>query len=361
MAARFLTTTESIAATLATTDGNQYPVAPAPGGTGPIVVPPLYSVVLRPGDTSGDDNVFTSWSALYAACSAIDGGVRVAFDDTHGAIHVTAGTWDVDGWVWVNGAPAATAIIDVGAHLTYRNLFLDAMTITVNATADVYSAPGSAGFVNLYILDGTILTCTTTGRFLSTADAGGQAFVTIYPSCGIGDGTNAVFHGFAGSTFETFQSGGQFANNAQSGGTLDYDSSVSVDATSANFPGVTFFPTSRLALVATNNNPTAVPGAALGTGGTVSVSANSNDAAGVVTMTKGTGNTAGAQAVITFSQPYTSPPRAVLFCAADVNAASGIASGTEFYPTAVSATGFTLSCVNGIIPASVEYAYLVVV
>lgn len=220
-----------------------------------------YSVVLRPGDTSGAPNVYTSWASLYAATSAIQGGVRVNFDDSLAPIHMPAGTYDVDGWVWVAGSGFPDLIIDDGAHATFRNLFIDGLEVTYNGTSDFFAPTAAFGEANLYILDGAILTCTAAGRFLVASGAGSDVFITTYPSCGIGDGTHAVFAATGGGTCETFQSGGQFADNAQVGGTLDYDMSVFVDAANQFSNGVGLIPLDQTPVVlfkpgTTGNGPT---------------------------------------------------------------------------------------------------------
>lgn len=256
MTIRFLTTTSSQEAILSTVDGNPYPVAPAEGGSGPIpVVPPLYSVVLRPGDTSGADNVFTSWAALYAACSAIKGGVRVSFDDALGAITMPAGAYNIDGWYFANGNGQAVLTIANGASASWRNLWVDSLTITYEGTADFFEA---AADVNLYVLDGAVITTTTTGNFLSALGASAFVFVAIYPACDIGDGTHFVFtnHG-SGASLEVFMTGGTYENNVQSGGSLDYDASVFLSTTNLAINGVTLFATTNASEVAYSP---AVPG-----------------------------------------------------------------------------------------------------
>ena len=184
------------------------------GGGSPGTKTPLYSVVLRPGDTSGAVNVFKTWAALYAACVLIQGGVRVTFDDSLGAIDIPAGTYAIDGWQWVSGtgSGATVSILD-GAHATWGNLWIDAVLVNF-AGATAFQDTTTAA--SLYLTDGASLTCTSTGPFL-TATGAGFAFVTTGSAVSIGDGTHVAISASAGGTLEMFAVEGSLAAAAVSG------------------------------------------------------------------------------------------------------------------------------------------------
>lgn len=251
MAANVLTTSVTGSRQLTTVDGQTLDVNMEPGGGG--VVPPLYSVVLRPGDTSGADNVFPAWAALMAACENIQGGVRVFFDDSLGAIHIPAGTWPtMHGWVWcatenfTSQSGGAVVTVDDGAHLSWDTLLMiGPMDVTYNGTTDCFAATTEA---NLLVQAGVFLTCTAAGRFLTASGASGFGFVIAYPNNSFGDGTHPVFAGVGGTPFDVFVSGGFVADAALLDVTgFSFDDACSTDPTT--MPGTTAFLVSNAARV----------------------------------------------------------------------------------------------------------------
>ena len=198
---RVLTTTQSEDATLSTTDGNPYPVQPvgAPGAA--VVIPPLYSVVFRPGDTSGADNVFQTFAALYAACVNIQGPVRVLVDDSLGPTHMTAGAYVLDNWQFYGQASFADslgfAILTIDAGVTWdgsasRTLDFTSLDIRYAGAADVCTVAVGAEF-NLN-LNYTSLVTPGAGAILNIATSGGGGFAVsdLENFSTIGDGVHAV-------------------------------------------------------------------------------------------------------------------------------------------------------------------------
>jgi hypothetical protein len=209
------------------------------GSGGGVGATPLYSVVLRPGDTSGADNVFTSWPSLYAKCSTIQGGVRVHVDDSFGPTTIPPGAYNIDGWLLVNGAGAATLTIEDGAHATWANLWIEGLIVVYQGATPFFNTTGQA---NLYVFGGATLQSSGAGPFLEASTAAGFGFVTTTQGGDIGDGAHVTFTSTAPAALEVFMSGGTLATGAITGtGTsIDWDSSVDMpDLTSLT--GVTLF------------------------------------------------------------------------------------------------------------------------
>jgi hypothetical protein len=207
---RVLTTTQSNAATLVDTEGQPYPVAPADGGSNGVL-PPLYSVVLRPGDTTGADNVFTSWAALYAACAGIAGGVRVIVENTGGIPHITAGDWAINGWRF-DGSAASHAltvftgsqlVIDDGAHFVgdaNGNLQVEfgySIIVYGNWTSPIITI-GTDEQGNVFLRENSQLAAIGASPFMHVTDTG-NAYVLVTGISVIGDGTHATFTDTAAS------------------------------------------------------------------------------------------------------------------------------------------------------------------
>lgn len=207
-------------------------------------VPP--TVILQPGGTAGG-STYTTWASLYAAVHATGVPARVVVDDSLGAAHVTAGAYNLDGWVIVNGAASANLIIDAGATAAWRNLWITGLTITGNNTAPFNDVSVQS---NTYVDGGADIESTTTGPFVQV-ETGAFAYVASTTSVNFGDGTNVVFNVAAGTgQFELFMQGGAVAANACSNSgsstfTLDYDSAVFLPGTPLT--GVTLFAESQAA------------------------------------------------------------------------------------------------------------------
>jgi hypothetical protein len=202
-----------------------YPDPNAFGSGGQALV---YSVVLRPGDPLGDhDNVFTTFTALYAMASTVPGGVRVSVDDSLAPTHITAGVYNLDGWVIVNGEGEATLLIDDGASATWNNLWLDGLIVQGNNTAPFFHP--TSGQANLYISDGATVQSLAAGPFIQ-ADGTSFVFVTSAQADNIGDGAHVTFTSTGAGALELFMSGGSLAPGSitGSGSSLNWESSTSV-------------------------------------------------------------------------------------------------------------------------------------
>lgn len=102
-------------------------------------------------------------------------------------------------------------------------------------------------------------------------------------------------------------------------------------------------------------NPASVtPQSGLGTGATTSVSANSTDSAGVITLNAGTvGLATGAQVTVTFQQPYNSGDTPIIELT-PVNATAGL-NAPHYYVTSTN-TGFTINFATASV-LSLTYVY----
>jgi hypothetical protein len=168
----------------------------------------LTSVVLRPGDTSGAPGVFTSWAALYAACSSIPGGVRVFVDDSIvSPVHMTAGgPFNLNGWRFSGAASftdaEGTAALVIDDGVTWdgsksATLTIESLDVSSAAPANVCTIAAGAEF-NLTLF-GTRIVMTGAGALfdVTTTGLGGFLLATLQLS-NLGDGTHAVVN--AGST-----------------------------------------------------------------------------------------------------------------------------------------------------------------
>lgn len=90
---------------------------------------------------------------------------------------------------------------------------------------------------------------------------------------------------------------------------------------------------------------TAAAGAGAGSGAPVPVvKSGSNDCGGTVTFGTGSGESAGVMVAVTFSTPWTIPPHANTFPHAVANPDNVATQGLGIYVSAISLTGFSLSC-----------------
>jgi len=246
---RFLTTTESVPVSLVTTEGNAYPVMPSTGGGSPTPpVPPLYSVVFRPGDASGADNVFTSWGALVAATAGIEGGVRVTVDDTLGACNVPAGTYAVDNWILsgvtnpLDSAGFSTLTLADGVHFTATRLDVELLTVEGTWTSTVLAVP-LLGELWLFLAKGAQILALGASPFVSTPSSG---FTDVFldQAASLGDGTHFVVTtgvGSANNCFVILNNGSTLTQDSVSGTgvIVEYDSTCSVNNTQGAGVGFT--------------------------------------------------------------------------------------------------------------------------
>ncbi len=359
MTTRVLTTTQTNPTTLVDTEGQPYPVAPEAGGG--TVVPPLYSVVLRPGDTSGADNVFTSWAALYAACNGIPGGVRVVGDDTLGAIHIPAGAYVISNWrfdsepsftnanggavfIWDDGATIVKdANGNIGFTLGSWTYFESASTTTavltlatgeVNVKLEAFSAINSTGAHGFFHVTG-LLAAAFLWLHMTNASIGDSAHPTIIFEAGAGGQVNMVsseihtlaLQGAGIAGLEVFPS---------------YDSNVETP----NAPtfvwgnGNENMGTQGLA-------PVVAPLAAAGVGATAVLTPGSDATAGSILLTPAGAPTAGDQFSVTFARAFNAAPKTVLFSPG--NAAASASNFILANISSVTANGWRYTTANALV------------
>ncbi len=130
-----------------------------------------FSVVFDPTGVPGS-NVFTTWTALYAAMGAVQGGVRCSVS---GSAHITiGGPYALDGWTFVSANQGDdTLFIDVGVTIAPGTLtFDDEISVESNATAPVIT---SISGVLIIVDHGSVLLCgVAAGIFVS-----GQADIFV--------------------------------------------------------------------------------------------------------------------------------------------------------------------------------------
>jgi hypothetical protein len=118
--------------------------------------------IFQPGGTPGD-NIYDTWTTLHAAVAAYAGVRRVVIDTSLGAATVSAGSWDIDGWI-LRGTkdvfPTPTLTVPDGASLTFTNWAkiehlelmcssaLSAAAITVTTFAGQKFVVGEGGRIN---------------------------------------------------------------------------------------------------------------------------------------------------------------------------------------------------------------------
>lgn len=201
--------------------------------TGSVQEATRYSVVLRPGDTSGAPNVFPSWPALYAACSAIQGGVRVLVDDSIVTpVTVPAGTWSVSGWQLVGGVDTVTSSAPVlefqnGAHLDYTFLSLFNIEVLASGSSPVV-VQSHEGVV---YAEGALIFGGAGAAFFQGNTVGLDLFMV---GGELGDGTNNAISCPAGTGSEAFTmllyNGVTFSANAVGGPNAAAGSTYFADA-----------------------------------------------------------------------------------------------------------------------------------
>jgi hypothetical protein len=232
---RVLTTTQSNAATLADTEGQPYPVAPANGGSNGVL-PPLYSVVLRPGDTTGADNVFTTWEALYAACKGIAGGVLVLVDDSLiSPVVIPSGHWTIDEWEFrgvTNPVQEfATLQLADGALLTCSALYVRNLEVETIANAPNFTAGAilyvEAWFSTFTASAGGPMFAVPSGANLVVQQTGGNMGDGAFPVITVANGGALEWTGNS-SDLEPLSVTGP---GAAAGATYFFDASTIVHAT----------------------------------------------------------------------------------------------------------------------------------
>ncbi len=161
-----------------------------------------------------------------------------------------------------------------------------------------------------------------------------------------------------GTTGATGLPGTQGATGVTGAGTTGATGVGTVGATGAT--GAPAAPPTVLGenVASSGSVPTVTVQAGAGVGGIATVFHTSNDTAGLLQLTTGTGTTAGAQATVNFATPFAVQPKAVLLCPA-----TDTAAGLPFDVSPLNTSGFTLVAPAGFpFPASTffEWYYVVV-
>src|SRR5208337_4227547 len=217
--------------------------------------------VFRPGGTAGA-NVYTDWTSLYTALSAVDGPATIEVDSLAATAHMTAGgPYNLHEVTFVP-APASlqargdgVLTIDDGATIAPGNLhILDGLQVQYLGIAPhvcmtAGTSPGGT-VPTTEIAYGAVLICTAsgsvgTGAFLAIPGGIGAGSCSVYLHDGgqIGDGINEVivaFHPGDGgcqvfaSSFSIVSSNSIVVSGSHVTGdaTLTYDDTVTVGSLS---------------------------------------------------------------------------------------------------------------------------------
>jgi len=157
-----------------------------------------YSYVLQPGGTAGG-NVYTSWSTLYAAASAVKGGARVVVDDSLGAVHITTGSWNIDQWTFATPASFTNANggtiinVDDGATFTFGTMTLGPWIYMVAASATTSPVTLATGEMNVYMQAFSAINETGAHPFFNVTGVAASAYLWLHmENSSIGDQTHAT-------------------------------------------------------------------------------------------------------------------------------------------------------------------------
>jgi hypothetical protein len=319
------------------------------------------------------------------------GQVLVTVDDSiESPVHLTAESVNIGpelNWLFTGVANyndargTAAMVIDDGFHFVCTSSVQMSITnvdITSPATTNTSEVPEGIEF-NL-TLDGTSIVYSESDvYFASVSQIGGGGFLEVFMRdfSVVGDGTHGVFSIGAGfGTIDEFNGSHVFPNSIALGGTISYDASSEIIATdfgvgftlirrdnaaftqpaadvSANRPtgnavieGQMFFDESvpspqggplwwngsvwigpSLLGTAIGTAPTTTATGALGSTGTLVITAGGNDTCGQITLTPGgAGIATGVQGAINFTAHLPASPRSVILTPANTNAAAIMAA-----------------------------------
>lgn len=106
--------------------------------------------ILRPGGVAGG-NVYTSWPALYAAFSKVQGPRWVWIDGSLGEPLVPAGTWNVDAAIFgaFNGTQG-TLNFESGAEFSFQYLTLTAQVVFASASSTPVAVMANEAVIELH-------------------------------------------------------------------------------------------------------------------------------------------------------------------------------------------------------------------
>lgn len=234
-----------------------------------------------------------------------------------------------------------------------------AMKNTTSATANT-----ALGYNALVVNTGSTFNNVAVGAgALSTNTAGNNNTAIGYFAGGnasITGGSNIFIGNFAGYR-ESGSNIIRFDNQSRADLATERISSIISGTMGASASVQTLVVNAHLTALHVVGNSTAVTtstGSAVGTGGTASVTANSTDIAGLITVTTGTASTGASAplAVVTFNRSFTVAPNVILD--GGQNAATAALSGNSaVYVSSVSTTAFTLSTGSTTLATSTVYKW----
>lgn len=147
----------------------------------------------QPGGIASS-SLFTTWSSLYTAASAVNGPVFVIVDDSISSAHITSGgPYNLDEWtiIWKsNDVGAGTLTVDTGATFSFKFLNIVGLFFQNSNTSTPCTINDASGFFYLSIYgDGPELLSTTSAALLRL-QAG--TFVIQTQNGTLGDGNHPV-------------------------------------------------------------------------------------------------------------------------------------------------------------------------
>ena len=161
---------------------------------------PQPTFVFQPGGVAGG-NVFTTWAALMAAAALSLGAKWVEYDNTLGACHITAGTWNIDLFTFSPAFSNGTnrnLIVDVGVVLNFVTVTSYNVAWVNNATATPCIVPNTAS--QSWRMSSGTLSCGVGAAPMFDCQNGGTLSVTCQVSAQLSTGSGPSIQCDAGGT-----------------------------------------------------------------------------------------------------------------------------------------------------------------
>jgi hypothetical protein len=334
---------------------------------------PIFDIIWRPTATSSG-NIAGTFADVQALVDAVQGVARIYVDTTLGPATIPSGSWSGYGSVELLSYNAASFLVTVadGALLVdYAQIRgITVLCECVTTKAFNFTANFSEFFIKenaaIAIDASATVAAIQNGQTLSVFFDEGTLDNTAKPTVGVietlNGGTTRFYPHNAAQNLPVLLTGNEISGPVGSTVFWENDASVPALASTLFLGTVNQVPNaSNLGpnVLSSGPTPSVVPGAATGVGATTVMAAGSNDNAGRVDVTTGTGSGAGDYAVVTFATPYLSAPKAVVVGGANVNVPNDI---LPYVPlSSLSANGFTIATPDPGVDSTLFQLYYIVV
>jgi len=167
------------------------------GGTGGgSIAATQYVFVFRPGDPLGNrQNIYTSWTSVYAAMSSVQGSKRLEIDGSFAPVHIPAGAYNLSGVEFFSAQDTVqgfTVIMDDGATITFDSLFNNGVTIQSQSSSPVFTQTAGNAFVFCYN-SGTFLSELGAAPFFRVTTTATELYLLLSDQSVLGNGFVAGF------------------------------------------------------------------------------------------------------------------------------------------------------------------------